>query len=58
MGGDDELRRKGQELTAQLAEKDATWSGTLDQQRWQSWVGASPPPPALTYKSDLTAYLT
>ena len=35
MGGDDDLRRKGQELTAQLAEKDATWSGTLDQQRWQ-----------------------
>jgi uncharacterized protein YjbI with pentapeptide repeats len=58
MGGDDELRRKGQELTAQLAEKDATWSGTVDQQRWQSWVGASPPPPALTYKTDLTAYLT
>src|SRR5688572_8441984 len=57
MGGDEELRRKGEELTAQLAEKDATWSGTLDQQRWQSWVGASPPPPALTYKSDLTAYL-
>jgi uncharacterized protein YjbI with pentapeptide repeats len=58
MGGGEELRRKGQELTTLLEEKDAAWSGTIDQQRWQSWVGASPPPPALTYKSDLTAYLT
>lgn len=55
---DDDVRRRGMEVVEQLAEKDATWSGSIDQQRWQSWVGASPPPPALTYKPDLTAYLT
>ena len=41
-----------------LAEKNSTWSGSVDQQRWQSWVGASPVPPALNYKADLTTYLT
>lgn len=51
-------RQRAQELIRQIAEKDATWTGTIDQQRWQSWVGASPVPPALNYKFDLTTYLT
>lgn len=51
-------RVRAQELIKQLAEKDVTWMGTVDQQRWQSWVGASPVPPALNYKYDLTTYLT
>jgi uncharacterized protein YjbI with pentapeptide repeats len=55
---DDALRLRANEVTVGLAEKDSTWSGTVDQQRWQSWVGASPVPPALNYKVDLTAYLT
>ncbi len=40
------------------ARRTAAWTGTIDQQRWQSWVGASPVPPALNYKVDLTNYLT
>lgn len=55
---DDDVRRRAQDLAAQLAEKDTTWSGSVDQQRWQSWIGASPVPPALNYKGDLTLYLT
>ncbi len=55
---DEELRRRGAEVVGALAEKDSTWAGTIDQQRWQSWVGASPVPPALNYKVDLTTYLT
>ncbi len=51
-------RQRGEDLVRKLSEKDATWTGTLDQQRWQSWVGASPVPPALNYTSDLTTYLT
>ena len=55
---DEALRRRGDEVVGALAEKDKTWSGTIDQQRWQSWVGASPVPPALNFKVDLTTYLT
>lgn len=55
---DEALRRRGDEVVGALAEKDKTWSGTIDQQRWQSWVGASPVPPALNYRVDLTTYLT
>jgi uncharacterized protein YjbI with pentapeptide repeats len=55
---DEALRRRGDEVVGALAEKDKTWSGTIDQQRWQSWVGASPVPPALNYRVDLTNYLT
>jgi uncharacterized protein YjbI with pentapeptide repeats len=55
---DEALRRRGDEVVGALAEKDKTWAGTIDQQRWQSWVGASPVPPALNYKVDLTTYLT
>ena len=55
---DDEVRRRAIEMVGSLAEKDTTWAGSIDQQRWQSWVGASPVPPALNYKVDLTNYLT
>ncbi len=55
---DDEVRRRALEMVGSLAEKDRTWAGSIDQQRWQSWVGASPVPPALNYKFDLTNYLT
>ena len=55
---DEAMRRRGAEVFGALAEKDSTWAGTIDQQRWQSWVGASPVPPALNYKVDLTTYLT
>jgi hypothetical protein len=34
------------------------WTGSADQLRWQSWLGASPPPPADTYRYGLTSYLT
>jgi uncharacterized protein YjbI with pentapeptide repeats len=55
---DSAMRRRGDEVVGALAEKDKTWAGTIDQQRWQSWVGASPVPPALNYRVDLTTYLT
>ena len=55
---DEAMRLRAAEVTGALAEKNATWSGSLDQQRWQSWSGASPVPPALNYKADLTTYLT
>jgi uncharacterized protein YjbI with pentapeptide repeats len=51
-------RARAQDLAKQIADKDATWTGTVDQQRWQSWAGASPVPPALSYKTDITTYLT
>ena len=55
---DDEVRApRHRDAVGSLAETDATWSGSIDQQRWQSWVGASPLPPALNYKVDLTNYL-
>jgi uncharacterized protein YjbI with pentapeptide repeats len=54
---DADVRLRGMEMVGQV-EKDGAWTGSLDQQRWQSWVGASPPPPALSYKTDITAYLT
>lgn len=51
-------RQRAAEFIKKLSEKDATWTGSIDQQRWQSWVGASPVPPALSYTFDLTTYLT
>lgn len=54
--GDAGVRRRALEVMGEM-EKNA-WTGSLDQQRWQSWVGASPPPPAMNYKTDLTTYLT
>jgi uncharacterized protein YjbI with pentapeptide repeats len=55
---DEDVRRRAMEVAGSLGEKNSTWTGTIDQQRWQSWVGASPVPPALNYKVDLTNYLT
>jgi uncharacterized protein YjbI with pentapeptide repeats len=55
---DGDVRRRAMEVAGSLGEKNASWTGTIDQQRWQSWVGASPVPPALNYKVDLTNYLT
>jgi uncharacterized protein YjbI with pentapeptide repeats len=55
---DADVRRRAMDMVGTLAEKNTTWTGTIDQQRWQSWIGASPVPPALNYKSDLTTYLT
>ena len=34
---DDEVRRRAIEMVGSLAEKDTTWAGSIDQQRWQSW---------------------
>ncbi len=51
-------RQRANDLMKKVAEKDATWTGSIDQQRWQSWAGASPVPPALNYNYDLTTYLT
>lgn len=53
-----EARARAEEFLATLAKQEATWAGTAMQQRWQSWVGATPVPPALSYKTDLTAHLT
>jgi len=55
---DADVRRRAGDLMAQISGPNAAWTGGIDQQRWQSWVGASPAPPALNYKSDLTTYLT
>lgn len=54
---DEDVRRRAMEVAGALSEKNRTWTGTVDQQRWQSWIGASPVPPALNYKTDLTTYL-
>jgi uncharacterized protein YjbI with pentapeptide repeats len=55
---DEDVHRRAMEVAGSLGEKNAAWTGTIDQQRWQSWVGASPVPPALNYKVDLTNYLS
>lgn len=49
---------RAREALGPLAASADGWNGTADQRRWQSWSGASPPPPAATYRYDLTAYLT
>ena len=54
----DVARARAKEAAVPVAASAKTWVGTPDQLRWQSWSGASPPPPAATYKPDLTAYLT
>jgi uncharacterized protein YjbI with pentapeptide repeats len=56
--GDDDMRARAKEAMAPLTDAGANWTGSSDQQRWQSWAGASPPPPAANYKYDLTTYLT
>jgi uncharacterized protein YjbI with pentapeptide repeats len=55
---DADARARSKEAVAMLASKSKSWNGSADQMRWQSWAGASPPPPATTYKYDLTSYLS
>jgi uncharacterized protein YjbI with pentapeptide repeats len=55
---DTAARARSREAMVPIAGSAKTWVGTADQLRWQSWSGASPPPPAASYKSDLTTYLT
>jgi hypothetical protein len=50
-------KSRAREALAALIQSAKTWSGTPEQLRWQSWSGASPPPPAASYRADLTAYL-
>jgi uncharacterized protein YjbI with pentapeptide repeats len=50
-------RARAREAMTPLAASVKKWPGTAEQLRWQSWVGASPPPPAANYRSDLTGYL-
>ncbi|HWK34438.1 MAG TPA: pentapeptide repeat-containing protein [Hyphomicrobium sp.] len=53
-----EGRVRADEFLAMLAERDGSWKGSSEQQRWQSWAGATPVPPALNYTADITAHLT
>ncbi len=55
---DADARARAKEKIAPLIVKGDKWTGSVDQLRWQSWLGASPPPPADSYKYSLTAYLT
>ena len=55
---DRDARARAQEKIAPLVAKGDKWTGSADQLRWQSWLGASPPPPADTYRYSLTSYLT
>jgi hypothetical protein len=55
---EEDVRARAMEAIGPMAETGGNWSTGVDQQRWQSWVGASPVPPALNYKIDLTNYLT
>lgn len=53
-----EAGARAKELWAQMSGDSAGWRATVDHQRWQSWAGATPVPPALTYGADLTTYLS
>ena len=55
---DEDARTRSLEALAPLTASAKDWVGSSDQLRWQSWSGASPPPPAANYKYDLTSYLT
>ena len=55
---DEDAAARAQEKIAPLVAKSDKWTGSADQLRWQSWLGASPPPPAENYKYVLTSYLT
>ena len=55
---DADARERANETIAPLVGSGNDWDGSVDQLRWQSWVGTSPTPPADTYKSDLTMYLS
>jgi hypothetical protein len=53
-----DARARAKEMADPLTNGAADWNGSADQLRWRSWVGASPPPPAASYRYDLTTYLT
>ncbi len=53
---DEDARARSREAIGSLI--NTNWNGTAAQARWQSWIGASPPPPATNYKYELTTYLT
>jgi len=55
---DKDAQARAKEKVAALTAKGDSWTGSADQLRWQSWIGASPPPPADTYSYGLTSYLT
>ena len=55
---DADAMARAQEKIAPLVAKTDTWTGSSDQLRWQSWLGASPPPPADSYTYGLTSYLS
>lgn len=56
--GDEDARARAAEKVGELTKGNADWNGSSDHLRWRSWMGASPPPPADTYKFELTHYLT
>jgi uncharacterized protein YjbI with pentapeptide repeats len=55
---DKDARARAKEKVGPLIGEGPSWNGSADQLRWQSWLGASPPPPADSYKYGLTSYLT
>jgi uncharacterized protein YjbI with pentapeptide repeats len=55
---DEDARARANEKMGLLTGTGDRWTGSADQLRWQSWLGASPPPPADTYRYGLTSYLT
>jgi hypothetical protein len=55
---DEDARARAKEKVAPLTDKSDKWTGSADQLRWQSWLGASPPPPTDTYRYGLTSFLT
>jgi uncharacterized protein YjbI with pentapeptide repeats len=56
--GDGDARARATEALVPLLDAKGSWAGSSDQLRWQSWAGASPPPPAANYKYELTTFLT
>ena len=55
---DEDARARAKEKVAALSKGSTAWDGSSEFLRWRSWRGASPPPPADTYRLDLTSYLT
>jgi len=55
---DEDARARSSEAVSALIDGGRNWNGSSEQLRWQSWAGASPPPPAANYKYDLTSFLT
>jgi uncharacterized protein YjbI with pentapeptide repeats len=55
---DRDARARAEEALGPLTTGSAQWAESAEKMRWQSWAGASPPPPAANYRADLTTYLT